>query len=98
MRISPEVVARLQEILAARVGQVSPSTPSADSSTSSDAEAAPVSLSAELRLILLLHQMVKQMSEVDMERVRQVQEQILQGTYNPVARAVAEAMLQELGG
>jgi flagellar biosynthesis anti-sigma factor FlgM len=38
------------------------------------------------------------MSEVDMERVRQVQEQILQGTYNPDARAVAEAMLQELGG
>jgi flagellar biosynthesis anti-sigma factor FlgM len=50
-----------------------------------------------LRLILLLHEMVKKLPEVDYQRVAQIQQQLQQGTYNPDTKAVAEAVLRELG-
>lgn len=96
MRISPDIAAQLQNILASRLeasqrpGTSTPPGPSNDNDK-------PIALSAELRLIQLLHAMVKQLPEVDTERVAQIQKQLEQGTYNPDPRAVAEAVLRELG-
>jgi anti-sigma28 factor (negative regulator of flagellin synthesis) len=41
--------------------------------------------------------MVQKMSEVDMERVTEVAKQLQSGDYSPDAKAVAEAILNELG-
>jgi flagellar biosynthesis anti-sigma factor FlgM len=96
MRISPETVARLQQLLSSHITPTQPSGASAPSAPSGGEETSVV-LSPELRLILLLHEMVKKLPEVDYQRVAQIQQQLQQGTYNPDTKAVAEAVLRELG-
>ncbi|MGQ9462608.1 MAG: flagellar biosynthesis anti-sigma factor FlgM [Candidatus Fervidibacter sp.] len=98
MRISPETVAKLQALLTERMGKAEASgktvAPTGRQAGSDD----PVVLSAELRLIMLLHEMVQKMEEVDMGKVRGVAQKLQSGSYNPDAKAVAEAILRELGG
>lgn len=98
MRISPETVARLQALLTERLGKTEASgrtvVPTGDLSRFEE----PVVLSAELRLILLLHEMVQKMDEVDVKRVTEVAKQLQSGDYSPDSKAVAEAILNELGG
>ncbi len=98
MRISPETVARLQALLTERLGKANASGNVGSlqgAPTPADEE---VLLSAELRLILLLHEMVQRMDEVDPQRVKEVAEKLQSGTYHPDVRAVAESILNELGG
>ncbi len=98
MRISPETVARLQALLTERLGKTEASgrtaIPTGDLSRSEE----PVVLSAELKLILLLHEMVQKMEEVDEKRVMEVAKQLQSGNYSPDSKAVAGAILNELGG
>jgi negative regulator of flagellin synthesis FlgM len=96
MRISPETVARLQQLLSSHITPTQSSGASAPSAPSGGEETSVV-LSPEVRLILLLHEMVKKLPEVDYQRVAQIQQQLQQGTYNPDTKAVAEAVLRELG-
>lgn len=97
MRISPDIAARLQNLLASRLEASQRMDAASMPSGSMKGNEEPVALSAELRLIQLLHEMVKQLPEVDTERVAQIQQQLEQGTYNPDTKAVAEAILRELG-
>lgn len=98
MRISPETVAKLQALLSERLRKAEASgrtvVPTGDTPRLDD----PVVLSAELRLILLLHEMVQKVEEIDVRRVTEVAKQLRSGNYSPDSRAVAEAILNELGG
>lgn len=98
MRISPETVAKLQALLTERMGKAEASGRTVAPTGRPDRSEEPVVLSAELRLIMLLHEMVQKMEEVDMEKVREVAQKLQSGNYNPDAKAVAEAILKELGG
>ncbi|MFA0750255.1 MAG: hypothetical protein SLRJCFUN_000658 [Candidatus Fervidibacter sp.] len=97
MRISPDIADRLQNLLASRLEASQRMDATSMPSGSVKGNGEPVTLSAELRLIQLLHAVVKQLPEVDTERVAQIQQQLEQGTYNPDIKAVAEAVLRELG-
>jgi flagellar biosynthesis anti-sigma factor FlgM len=97
MRISPETVAKLQALLTERLGKAEASGKAVAPTGELPRYEEPVVLSAELRLILLLHEMVQKMSDVDMERVAEVAKQLQSGDYSPDAKAVAEAILNELG-
>lgn len=100
MRISPETVAKLQALLTERLGQTEASgraTAPTGASPQFELEE-PVILSAELRLILLLHEMVQKISDVDPQKVAEVARKLQSGNYSPDAKAVAEAILNELGG
>lgn len=98
MRISPETVAKLQALLAERMGRAEASGRTVHPSGGLSRSEEPVILSAELRLILLLHEMVQKMEEVDMKKVAEVARKLQSGDYSPDAKAVAEAILNELGG
>ncbi len=98
MRISPETMARLQALVTERLGKAEASGTVGPAPGSRSGADEPVLLSAELRLILLLHEMVQKMSDVDPQRVKAIAEQLQSGDYHPDVRAVAEAILNELGG
>ncbi|MCS7263609.1 MAG: flagellar biosynthesis anti-sigma factor FlgM [Armatimonadetes bacterium] len=98
MRISPETLARLQELLTKRLGQTEASGRTIAPTGASSQIEESVILSAELKLILLLHEMVQKMSDVDFQRVAEVAKKLQSGDYSPDAKAVAEAILNELGG
>ncbi len=100
MRISPETIARLQALLTERLKQMEASgkTTSLGGASSQFELNEPVLLSAELKLILLLHEMVQKISDVDPQRVAEVAKKLQSGNYSPDARDVAEAILNELGG
>lgn len=100
MRISPETISKLQALLTERLDQTKASgrTTAPTRAPSQSELEEPFMLSAELRLILLLHEMVQKMSDVDPKRIEEVAKQLQSGNYNPNAKAVAEAILKELGG
>lgn len=98
MRISPETIARLQVLLAERLSKTEASGKATASTGKLIRHEEPVVLSTELRLILLLHEMVQKMSDVDMGRVTEIARQLQSGNYSPDAKAIAEAILNELGG
>ncbi|MCS7187785.1 MAG: flagellar biosynthesis anti-sigma factor FlgM [Armatimonadetes bacterium] len=98
MRISPETVAKLQALLTERLGKAEASGRTVAPTGELSRLEEPVVLSAELRLILLLHEMVQKMEEVDVQKVTEVAKKLQSGNYSPDSRAVAEAILNELGG
>ncbi|MER3500567.1 MAG: hypothetical protein IMHGJWDQ_000502 [Candidatus Fervidibacter sp.] len=98
MRISPETMARLQALLTERLGQAEASGKAGALTGSLPRSEEPVLLSPELRLILLLHEMVQRISDEDPQRIAEVARKLQSGDYHPDAKAVAEAILNELGG
>lgn len=98
MRISPGTVEKLQALLTERMGKAEASGKTVAPTGGLARSEEPVVLSAELRLIMLLHEMVQKMEEVDMGKVSEVAQKLQSGNYNPDAKAVAEAILKELGG
>ncbi len=97
MRISTETIAQWQNFLTERAekAKASGQMPLPTDKGQSDE---PIVLSAQVQLVLMLHELVQKMSEVDMERVNTVAEQLSRGDYNPDVRTVAESILNEMRG
>lgn len=55
-----------------------------------------VIFSLQLQLVRMLHELVRQLPEVDEERVKEVVQQVESGNYHPDSRAVAEAIINEI--
>lgn len=97
MRISTETIAQLQNFLTERAekAKASGQMPLPMEKGQSDE---PIVLSAQVQLVLMLHELIQKINEVNMERVNNVAEQLSSGNYNPDPKAVAESILNELGG
>lgn len=99
MRIPPETIRSLVGLHTQRVGKTPGVGPvGATESVFRPLTADTVSLSDEAALLNTLKQGVKAMPEVDVERVRGVQQELASGTFQVDAGAVAEGLILELGG
>lgn len=105
MRISPEMIQRMQAMLLERSLKVTEKRVEGATSVKNTGAAQSeygiideVHLSPELRLIEMLRKLVMQMPAVDEGRVRKIAERIASGEYRVDSSAVADAIIRELIG
>lgn len=95
MRISNEMLTRLYTFLTERLREGGGSVGAIPPTPQAPANRESLHLSLEMQLVVMLHQLVRQMPEVDSTKVAAIAEQIRSGAYQPDARSVAEALLGE---